>query len=82
MVTEALLRSWNTVTRSRSLSLTRSLSLSHALSLYLYLSHSRTLSLTPSLTHTLSEQDMLEAINKVIKGYAKFSATPKYMVYN
>ncbi len=25
---------------------------------------------------------LLEAINKVIKGYAKFSATPKYMVYN
>jgi len=28
------------------------------------------------------EKDYLEAINKVIKGYAKFSATPKYMVYN
>jgi 26S proteasome regulatory subunit T1 len=28
------------------------------------------------------EKDFLEAINKVIKGYAKFSATPKYMVYN
>merc|ERR1712127_105648 len=30
----------------------------------------------------ITEKDMLEAINKVIKGYAKFSATPKYMVYN
>jgi len=28
------------------------------------------------------EKDFLEAINKVIKGYAQFSATPKYMVYN
>jgi ATP-dependent 26S proteasome regulatory subunit len=25
--------------------------------------------------------DMLEAVQKVIKGYAKSSATPKYMVY-
>eukprot|EP00741_Cyanophora_paradoxa_P022496 tig00021464_g21722.t1 len=31
---------------------------------------------------TVSEKDFLEAINKVIKAYAKFSATPKYMVYN
>jgi len=30
----------------------------------------------------VSEKDMLEAVQKVIKGYAKFSATPKYMVYN
>lgn len=30
----------------------------------------------------VSEKDLLEAIQKVIKGYAKFSATPKYMVYN
>lgn len=30
----------------------------------------------------ITEKDMLESINKVIKGYAKFSATPKYMVYN
>jgi len=29
-----------------------------------------------------TERDMLDAINKVIKGYAKFSSTPKYMVYN
>merc|ERR1711865_630191 len=31
---------------------------------------------------TISEKDMIEAVNKVIKGYAKFSATPKYLVYN
>lgn len=30
----------------------------------------------------VTEQDFLDAINKVIKQYAKFSATPKYMVYN
>lgn len=30
----------------------------------------------------ISEKDMIQAINKVIKGYAKFSATAKYMVYN
>lgn len=29
-----------------------------------------------------TEKDFLEAINKVIKGYAKFSSTPKYMTYN
>ena len=26
-----------------------------------------------------TEADYLEAVNKVIKGYAKFSSTPKYM---
>jgi len=26
-----------------------------------------------------NEQDFLDAVAKVIKGYAKFSATPKYM---
>eukprot|EP01103_Thecamoeba_quadrilineata_P012258 TRINITY_DN3116_c0_g1_i1.p1 TRINITY_DN3116_c0_g1~~TRINITY_DN3116_c0_g1_i1.p1 ORF type:complete len:435 (+),score=83.76 TRINITY_DN3116_c0_g1_i1:31-1305(+) len=31
---------------------------------------------------TVTEKDFLDAINKVIKQYAKFSATPKYMVYN
>eukprot|EP01104_Vermistella_antarctica_P014944 TRINITY_DN47_c0_g1_i1.p1 TRINITY_DN47_c0_g1~~TRINITY_DN47_c0_g1_i1.p1 ORF type:complete len:433 (-),score=121.38 TRINITY_DN47_c0_g1_i1:179-1477(-) len=31
---------------------------------------------------SISEKDFLESINKVIKAYAKFSATPKYMVYN
>lgn len=31
---------------------------------------------------SVSEKDMIDAINKVIKGYSKFSATPKYMVYN
>jgi 26S proteasome regulatory subunit T1 len=30
----------------------------------------------------VTERDMLDAIQKVIKGYQKFSATPKYMVYN
>ncbi|PAA51172.1 hypothetical protein BOX15_Mlig013446g5, partial [Macrostomum lignano] len=29
-----------------------------------------------------TEKDFLEAVNKVIKAYAKFSATPKYMTYN
>lgn len=29
-----------------------------------------------------SEKDFLDAVNKVIKSYAKFSATPKYMTYN
>jgi 26S proteasome regulatory subunit T1 len=31
---------------------------------------------------TINEKDFLEAIQKVIKSYKKFSATPKYMVYN
>ena len=35
-----------------------------------------------TLPQTVTEKDMLESVNKVIKGYAKFSATPKYMVYN
>jgi len=30
----------------------------------------------------ITEKDMIEAVNKVVKGYAKFSATPKYMQYN
>lgn len=30
----------------------------------------------------ISEQDLLDSIEKVIKGYSKFSATNKYMVYN
>jgi len=29
-----------------------------------------------------TEKDFLEAINKVIKAYAKFSSTPKYTIYN
>jgi hypothetical protein len=33
-------------------------------------------------TQLVSEKDMRDSIDKVIKGYAKFSATPKYMVYN
>lgn len=31
---------------------------------------------------SVSEQDMLDAIKKVIKGYKKFSSTAKYMEYN
>ncbi|KAI0225690.1 26S proteasome regulatory subunit 7 [Lamellibrachia satsuma] len=29
-----------------------------------------------------TEKDFLEAVNKVVKAYAKFSATPRYMTYN
>ncbi len=29
-----------------------------------------------------TEKDFLDAINKVIKGNSKFSATPRYMTYN
>merc|ERR1712013_837530 len=29
-----------------------------------------------------TEKDFLDAVHKVIKSYAKFSATPKYMTYN
>jgi len=29
-----------------------------------------------------TEKDFIDAVNKVIKAYAKFSATPKYMTYN
>ncbi|KAI9298094.1 26S protease regulatory subunit 7 [Neoconidiobolus thromboides FSU 785] len=29
-----------------------------------------------------TEKDFLDAVNKVIKSYAKFSSTPKYMTYN
>jgi len=31
---------------------------------------------------SISEKDLLDAIEKVIKGYMKFSATQRYMVYN
>ena len=31
---------------------------------------------------SVSEKDFLDSVNKVIKGYQKFSSTPKYMVYN
>ncbi|EKX73717.1 26S proteasome regulatory subunit 7, putative [Theileria equi strain WA] len=31
---------------------------------------------------SISEKDLIEAISKVIKGYKKFSATGRYMVYN
>jgi 26S proteasome regulatory subunit T1 len=30
----------------------------------------------------ISEKDLLDAVDKVIKGYAKFSSTHKYLVYN
>jgi 26S proteasome regulatory subunit T1 len=30
----------------------------------------------------VTEKDFLDSINKVIKSYAKFSATPKYMIFN
>nr|WCZ58530.1 26S proteasome AAA-ATPase subunit RPT1A [Andalucia godoyi] len=30
----------------------------------------------------VTERDFLDSVQKVIKGYQKFSATPKYMVYN
>lgn len=30
----------------------------------------------------ITEKDMLDAVEKVVKGYAKFSSTPKYMSYN
>ena len=33
-------------------------------------------------TQTASEKDFLDAIQKVIKQYAKFSSTPRYMTYN
>merc|ERR1712054_284589 len=31
---------------------------------------------------SITEKDFLDSIEKVIKGYQKFSSTPKYMVYN
>lgn len=30
----------------------------------------------------ISEKDLIDAVGKVINGYKKFSATPKYLVYN
>lgn len=30
---------------------------------------------------SVTEKDFLDAVNKVVKGYQKFSATPKYMAY-
>lgn len=35
-----------------------------------------------ALWKTVTEKDFLDAVNKVIKGHHKFSATPKYMLYN
>ena len=31
---------------------------------------------------TIVEKDLIDAVNKVVKGNSKFSATPMYMVYN
>ena len=31
---------------------------------------------------SIAEKDLMDSIEKVIKGYSKFSATQKYMVYN
>jgi len=31
---------------------------------------------------SVSEKDFLDSVDKVVKGYKKFSSTPKYMVYN
>jgi len=31
---------------------------------------------------SVTEKDFLDSVNKVVKGYKKFSSTPKYMVYN
>ena len=31
---------------------------------------------------TVNENDFLDAVNKVIRGYAKFSATPIYVTHN
>merc|ERR1719502_1762721 len=31
---------------------------------------------------SITEKDFLDSIDKVIKGFKKFSSTPKYMVYN
>lgn len=31
---------------------------------------------------SISEKDFMDSVNKVIKGYQKFSSTPRYLVYN
>lgn len=30
----------------------------------------------------ITEKDLMDAVDKVVKGYSKFSSTPKYLVYN
>lgn len=35
-----------------------------------------------SVWQVATEKDFLDAVNKVIKQYAKFSSTPRYMTYN
>ncbi len=44
--------------------------------------HNLWLSVLLCLSQVATEKDFLEAVNKVIKAYAKFSATPRYMTYN
>lgn len=34
------------------------------------------------LLQVATEKDFIDAVNKVIKAYAKFSSTPRYMTYN
>ena len=36
----------------------------------------------PAAPQVATEKDFLDAVNKVIKAYAKFSSTPRYMAYN
>jgi 26S proteasome regulatory subunit T1 len=31
---------------------------------------------------SISEKDFMDSVAKVIKGYSKFSSTPRYLVYN
>lgn len=38
--------------------------------------------LVPPPSQVATEKDFLDAVNKVIKAYAKFSSTPRYMAYN
>merc|ERR1719421_911088 len=38
--------------------------------------------LCPNTTGADLRSVCIEAVNKVVKGYSKFSATPKYLVYN
>jgi 26S proteasome regulatory subunit T1 len=38
--------------------------------------------LADSHAQVATEKDFLDAVNKVIKGFAKFSSTPRYMTYN
>ncbi len=31
---------------------------------------------------SISEQDFLDSVTKVIKGFAKWSSTPRYLIHN